>query len=444
MDEVVVMGLEDVKKHHVIRNVLEGHATQAQAAAVLGVSDRQIRRLCSRVRVQGAKGVIHGLRGQPSNHQLDPETLELALCAVHDEVWEGFGPTFASEKLEQLHGVTIGVETLRQLMVQTEVWKPGRHGTRHRSWRPRRPCVGMLVQLDGSDHDWFEGRGPRCALLIYIDDATSQILHGEFVEVEDTLTLMRATQRYLRRLGRPVAFYVDKDSIYKVNQPLKDGGAWREEEPMTQFGRAMKELGIEVICADSPQAKGRVERGFDTHQDRLVKELRLRGISNMVDANRYLQQDYIPEHNGRFAVDPASTSNAHRPLLATQRLEQILSLRTERTLMNDYTLRHENKFFQVLEHQLVQIEPGDKVEVEERLDGTTHLRFKNTYLNSKPIDKRAYRPLLAAQPSRGKTYDDPRTKGVGSKPAKDHPWRRLFSEGPYRLALPAPSHVAGV
>jgi len=212
---------------------------------------------------------------------------------------------------------------------------------------------------------------------------------------------------------------------------------------MTQFTRAMNELGIEVIPANSPQAKGRVERGFDTHQDRLVKELRMNGISAMAEANLYLWQHYIPGHNKRFAVPPASTVNAHRPLLLTHRLEQTLSLRSERRLMNDFTLRHNNKFFQVLDREGLRVRPGDKVQVEQRLDGSTHLRFEGNYLVFKPIEARPYRPLLEAQPSRGKVYDDPRTKGVGSKPAKDHPWRRLFAQGPYRAALPAGS-VLGV
>lgn len=266
-------------------------------------------------------------------------------------------------------------------------------------------------------------------LLIYIDDATSRILYGEFVDVEDTLTLMRSTQSYLERHGRSVAFYVDKDSIYKVNKAAKYESL-ALDEAVTQFTRAMNELGIEVITADSPQAKGRVERGFDTHQDRLVKELRLRGISTMAAANRYLWDEYIPEHNASFAVAPAVATDAHRPLLATHRLEQILSVRTERTLMNDYTIRHENKFFQILEQKIVRIRPREKIEVEERLDGSTHMRFKGVYLNFKPIKKCPYIPHLVAQPSQSKQYDDPRIKGVGSIPAKNHPWRQMVIRPP--------------
>ena len=423
------MSQREINRNHVIRNVLEGRSIQKDAAKTLCLSERQIRRLCARVRNEGARGIVHRLRGQPSNNQIDPELLEKALCALHEPLWEGFGPKFASEKLGRYHCIKLSKETVRQLMLQTEVWVKGRRGWKHRQWRERRISVGMLVQLDGSDHDWFEGRGPRCVLLIYIDDATSRILYGEFVDVEDTFTLMRSTQSYLNRHGRPVALYVDKDSIYKVN---KSGNyeSLELDEPVTQFARAMSELGIEVITADSPQAKGRVERGFDTHQDRLVKELRLRGISTKADANRYLWDEYIPEHNARFAVAAADLADAHRPLLATHRLEQILSFRTERTLMNDYTLRHDNTFYQVLERQNIRLRPRHKVEVEERLDGSKHLRFDGTYLGFKTIERPPYQPYLVARPSEQKKYEAPSVKGVGSIAPKDHPWRRFVIRPP--------------
>ena len=428
------MSRREVNRNYVIRNVLEGRTGQSDAAKTLRLSGRQIRRLCARVRSEGARGIVHRLRGQPSNNQLEQELLEKALCALHEKLWEGFGPKFASEKLERYHSIRLSKETVRQLMLQTGAWEKGRRGWKHRQWRERRTCIGMLVQVDGSDHDWFEGRGPKCALLVFIDDATSQILYAEFVNVEDTLTLMRSTWKYLERYGRAVAFYVDKDSIYKINFPAKYESL-RLDDPMTQFTRAMGELGIEVICADSPQAKGRVERGFDTHQDRLVKELRLRGISDKTAANRYLWDEYIPEHNARFAVEAANPADAHRPLLAAHKLEEILSLRTTRTLTNDYTLRNENKFYQVLEQQPLRVKPGDKIEVEQRLDGSIHLRFKAVYLNAEQIAKRPYIPLLKAQPSKAKVYDDPRIKGVGSTPAKNHPWRRPFLPDRVGLAL---------
>ncbi len=436
MEEVIGMSRREINRHHVIRNVLEGKTSQADAARALERTDRQIRRICARVRAQGARGAVHELRGRASNHQIDSKLIEKALCALHDPLWEGFGPTFAKDKLHELHGISLGRETLRKLMTQVDLWQPHRQGPRHRAWRERRTCVGMLVQLDGSEHAWLEERGPKFALLIHIDDATSKILYAEFVPVEETLTLMRATWNYLKRCGRPIALYVDKDSIYKINWAAKYESLERDENAKTQFTRAMNELGIEVITANTPQAKGRVERGFSTHQDRLVKELRLRGISTMAAANFYLWEHYVPQHNARYAKAPAENTDVHRPLLVNHRLEQILSLREQRTVMNDYTLSYEGKLLQVLEHQPVRVDPGDKVEVEIRLDGSRHLRFKSFYLNFKGIEKRSYKPMLEARPSLGKQRNEP-TKGMGSTPAKNHPWRRLFLHGPYKVNLPA-------
>lgn len=422
MDEVLEMGQEDIKRHHVIRNVLERRTTQQEAGRILGLCERQIRRLCAKVRTWGARGVLHALKGRPSNHQADPEVLERALCALHSPRWEGFGPKFAQEKLGQLCGIGLSDETIRKLMSQVDLWHPRQPKARHRQWRERRHSVGMMTQLDGSEHDWFEGRGPKCALIIFIDDAKSEVLYGEFAPVEETLTLFRATQAYLQRRGRPESFYVDRDSIYKVNHFNPDCAVWRTDEPMTQFGRAMKELGIEVIFAYSPQAKGRVERGFATHQDRLVKELRLRGISNIADANRFLWETYIPEHNARFAVPAAKPGDFHRPLNGSQRLDQILAIHTERTVFNDFTVRHDNKFFQILKDQPLVIRPKQKIEIEDRLDGSMHMRFKGAYLSFKPIEKIAYKPYFKAYPSKLKDYKNP-PRHPNYKPPRTHPWR---------------------
>lgn len=436
MEERLNMSGGDIDRLRVIRDILGGKLKWKVAAEILDLGERQIGRLCAQVREQGNRGIRHGLCGQPSNHQLDPFLLERALCALHDEQWHDFGPIFARQKLSELHGIILSEGTLRSLMIQVGLWHVHRRGTTHRDWRERRACVGMLVQLDGSEHAWFEERGPKCALLVYIDDATSRIIYAVFIKVEDTLNLMRSTKTYLLRHGRAVAFYVDKDSIYNVNRQATIDEELRDEHPITQFTRAMGELGVEVILAHSPQAKGRVERGFDTHQDRLVKELRLAGISSMEAGNAFLLNVYIPDHNRRFAVAPAQSGDSHRPLLAEHCLDQILSLRTERSVHNDYTVQFKNRFFQLFEEQPVRVRPKDKVQVEIRLDGSTHLRAKGCYLRFKPIAKRPYRPYLVAQPSRGKIYEDPRLKGVGSIPAKDHPWRRLFLHGPYRAALP--------
>ncbi len=435
MEARLNMSGTDIDRLRVIRNVLDNRLTWHAAGEILDLGERQIARLCVAVRNRGNGAILHGLRGQSSNNQCDPEFLFGALFALHDPQWQGFTAVYAQQKLEKYYGIVLSDATVRKLMMMAELWKPHRRKAQHRAWRPRRECVGMLTQLDGSEHDWFEGRCPKCALLIYIDDATSRILHAEFVTVEDTLNLMRSTKIYLLKHGRCVAFYVDKDSIYTINRDATIDEELRDSHPVTQFTRAMTELGIEVILAHSPQAKGRVERSFDTHQDRLVKELRLAGIDNMAAGNIFLRDIYIDDHNARFAVAPASSIDAHRPLFANHHLHQILSRRTTRSIANDYTVRFDKRFLQLSKDQPVRIRPKDKIEVEIRLDGTTHIRAKSTYLKFKLVEKRPYKPHLVAQPSREKQYDDRRTKGVGSTPAKNHPWR-LFRSGPQHVGLP--------
>lgn len=400
MDEVVTMAQKEIDRLHVIRKVLVGELTWGLAGEQLRLSTRQIGRLCSKVKREGARGIVHGLRGKPSNRGFDAERMERVLGILHDPRWEGFAPQFASDKLATLHDIRLGRETVRQWMIKAGLWRVW-HGTKkHRAWRERRGCVGMLVQLDGSDHLWFEDRAPRCVLIVYIDDATSRILYAEFAGVEDTLTLMRTTKAYLERHGRPLAFYVDKDSIYKVNLPARAEDDSTQPETMTQFTRAMDDLGIEVLCAHSPQAKGRVERSFKTHQDRLVKELRLAGISTITAANAFLLERYIPEHNLRFALAPAQPADAHRPLLKSQRLEHILSLRHERTVQNDFTVQRGRQFLQILSEPHRRLRPKDKVLIETRLDGSVHLRHRERYLPFKALKTRPYRPKYADFPTK--------------------------------------------
>lgn len=397
MEERLDMGMKERDRLHSIRNVLEGRITQAEAASILRQSERHVRRLCAKVRKQGDRALVHGLRGRPSNNRHDEDLLGQAISALHDPQWAGFGPTFAQEKLDELCGIKFGVTTVRKLMLRTGIWEARRRGTKHRAWRERRRCVGMLIQLDGSEHDWFEGRGPRCALIIYIDDATSTILYAKFVKVEDTLTLMRTTRDYLLRRGRPSAFYVDKDSIYTINRQATIEEDLRDEQPMTQFTRAMAELGIEVILANSPQAKGRVERGFGTHQDRLVKELRLAGISTMEEANKFLQKVYIPKHNRRYAVAPADPVDVHKPLLPGHNLNAILSLQASRQVQNDFTIRYKNRFFQIEPEQPVRICRKADVMVHRRLDGSIHIVFKGKSLKFHPIPGRPVAPRPACK-----------------------------------------------
>lgn len=421
MEGYLTMSNREIDKLKVIQNTIDGILTQAEAGEILSITDRQVRRLCDKVREEGNRGIIHGLKGRPSNHQLKAGRVEEALGYVKMH-YRDFGPSFANEKLWENHSIRISTNTLRKAMLGEGLYVAKPYKPKHRKWRERRTRLGMLVQLDGSEHAWFEDRGPKCALLIFIDDATSRILYGRFITVEDTVNLMTCAKAYLKLNGRPVAFYVDKDTIYKVNRQANIDEELRDETPLSQFTRAMGELGVQMIFANSPQAKGRVERGFRTHQDRLVKELRLAGISDMEAANKFLEI-YIPKHNAKFAVAPARPGDAHRTLLRTHKLEGLLCSKLNRTVGNDYTLRYKNKFLQLEAKQAVRVRPGSVVTVEGRLDGSLRLKLKGAYLRYKLIDKQPYRGYYAANRSKLKAMTRP-AKGT-CVPGKDHPWRKM-------------------
>jgi hypothetical protein len=253
--EQLIMSNREIDRLKVIQNTLDGKLTWPEAAEILSLSVRQIGRLCAKVREDGNRGIIHGLKGRPSNHLLPQWYKDAALTLVKQH-YPDFGPTFAAEKLFEEHNMRISVNTLRKGMLGEGLYVVKPHKPKHRKWRMRRTCVGMLVQLDGSEHDWFEGRGPKCALLIFIDDATSRILYGRFITVEDTANLMACAKAYLKLHGRPVAFYVDKDSIYKVNRQANIEEELRDETPLSQFTRAMGELGVQMIFADSRRPRG--------------------------------------------------------------------------------------------------------------------------------------------------------------------------------------------
>ena len=394
--------MKEADRLRVIHGVINGGVRWREAAEELGLSMRQVGYLCAQVRSEGNEGIRHHLRGRPSNNQLAEGIKEKALEII-EERYDDFGPTFACEKLREKHGIEISISALRRIMVKGGVWHSRKQKARHKAWRQRRSRTGMLVLLDGSIHNWFEGRGKRCVLIIFIDDATSRILYGEFVVSEDTVHLMGAARRYIERCGRPIEMYVDRDSIYKTNRQATVEEELRDMHPLTQYTRAMDELGIRMIFALSPQAKGRVERSFETHQDRLVKELRLEGINTMEAANRFLQGTYIPGHNERFALAPAEAKDAHRALMAQYKLDRIFSIRTERTVYNDWTIRYKGMYFQILPRQEVRVRPKDRVTIEIRLNGAIHLWYKGHDLSYKRLPQRPYKPYFA-NPSANKNY----------------------------------------
>lgn len=431
MEEYLTMSNREIDKLKVIEKVFDKQLTWNEAGDQLSLSWRQVGRLCVKVREDGNRGIIHGLRGQASNHCLKAGLMKKALKTIKEHYWD-FKPTLANEKLLEIHNIKVSTSALRLAMIEAGFYRSKRQKAKHRQWRERRNCVGELIQLDGSDHDWFEGRAPKCVLLIYIDDATGKIMHSKFIKVEDTINLMAATKEYLLLNGRPIAFYVDKDSIYKVNRKATIEEELSDEAPLTQFTRAANELGIKMITAHSSQAKGRVERGFKTHQDRLVKELRLANISSIEEANKFLENIYIPKHNARFSIAPASKINAHRALLKSHQLEEIFALKSERTLYNDFTIRFKNNFFQIEKEQPMRIRPKSKVMVEIRLDGTTHIKFKGAYLNIKPINKLPYIPFYAGRTKLSETLRQGAKQYVM---AKDHPWRKFTLKSRKKLSV---------
>ena len=439
--------------------VLTKERTQAEAGRLLDYCVRQIRRIQRKVEKEGDRGVIHRLRGQPSNRRIDTE-LRHQVIEVYREDYKGFGPTLASEKLSE-RGIRVSDETLRNWLLEEGLWKGRRRRGKHRKRRERRACFGELVQADGSLHDWLEGRGPIFTLLVLIDDATSRAT-ARFYPAETTEGYLDLLGRYLRKHARMVAIYADRHSIFQ-NQ-AEEG----QSPPPTQVGRALAELGIQLIPAHSPQAKGRVERFNGTAQDRLVKELRLAGVSTIEEANAVLEETFLPWFNRRCTVKAASPNDAHRRLHPSMNLDAILSVQEQRTVTGDYTIRYNNEVYQLLPPAHPGLR-GGKVIVEQRLDGTRHIRFKQTYLkyelfvpaakndtgapppNPRSLSlsripaarKKKGRTALAAQPSAvypalgrsGRTPAEPyppqdqkhSTRKSPWRPPPDHPWRRSFT-----------------
>lgn len=387
MQETFRMTMKETDKYHVIKQVISKELKQSEAAIELNLSERQIRRLVKKIKTNGVKGAIHGLRSRSSNNKLSSQLREKVEDIICKPIYKDFGPTFLMEKLDEREGLQISVSSLRKIMIEEEIWKAKKPKPRHRKSRIRRSRVGELIQIDASPHDWFEDRGESCNLIHFIDDATSNILLSRFVKSEDRKTLMDLTKEFIEEYGRSVAIYVDKHSIYKVNRQPTIEEELKDSQPKTQYARAMEELNIEVICANSPQAKGRVERAFGVDQDRLVKEMRLEDISNMEEGNKFLRECYIPKRNKKFGVEPKNPSNAFRPLLPEHNLTSIFSCRTNRKIQNDYTVRYKNKWFQITKAQKKRVFAKNKVEIEERLDGSIYLLYKEIYLKYKEITK---------------------------------------------------------
>jgi transposase len=416
MDELLTMSNTEITRLGIMQKLKDRRLNQKEAARMLGISARQVKRLYRAYKAQGVWGLVNQRRGKPSNNRLDPKIVQQAIDLIYER-YQDFGPTLAHEKLVEVHGLKLADESVRRLMIAEGLWKPKRAKKPPvHQMRERRACFGELVQIDGSDHDWFEGRAPRCTLLVYIDDATGQLGELWFVPEETFFGYCEASRHYFERYGKPVAFYSDKHGIFRVNQPRPLGTT----SGLTQFGRAMQELDVEIICANTPQAKGRIERANQTLQDRLVKELRLCGLSDIDSANAFLPE-FRSDYNRRFAVEPRSSHNAHRPLLTSENLDISLTHQKIGTLSKNLTVQSNKVIYQIQSNRPDYALRNAKVMVCENAKGEVTILYKNNPL--------AY-TIYQKSPRQAEVVDiktlDHHPK-LSKPPAPNHPWRHYGS-----------------
>ncbi len=400
----------------VMKQVEEEELQLVEASEVLGLSYRQAKRVWARYRLQGDQGLVHAARGKPGK-RAKPAKLKARILARYDERYGDFGPTLAAEYLAE-EGLKVDHETLRRWLLAKGKPRMRRRRQRHRQWRERKPCLGTMVQLDGSHHDWFEGRAPRCVLMVMVDDATNRVW-AQFFEEETTRASYDVFEDWVRRSGLPQSLYVDKDSIYRCEGLGSIAEQMAGKEPQTQFGRAMEQLGVELILANSPQAKGRVERMNGTLQDRLVKALRLEGINDKASANEFLAKKFLPGLNRKFGVEPASQADAHRGI--PRDLNQVLSWEEQRVVQKDWTVVCQNQWYQLdREHEPLGL-AGKKITVRTLRDGTVQLIRDNVKLRFRRLSGRP-QPRVDRSP-------EVREPKVPAKPAVEHPWRQPLLGG---------------
>lgn len=378
---LIAMSERDLQRIEILSKVIAGRMTMVSAAHVLDLSERQVRRLLERMRTDGAASIRHKAIGRPSNNRISDGVRDYAVMLV-GERYADFGPTLAAEKLAERDGLRVSRETLRGWMVDAGLWLSRKQRRTFHQPRLRREVYGELVQIDGSEHRWFEDRGPPCSLLVFVDDATGKLMQLRFVRSESAFTYFEALALYLTRHGAPIAFYSDKHSVFRVAKKDARGG-----QGMTQFGRALSELNIEILCANSSQAKGRVERMNRTLQDRLVKELRLAGIDTMAAGNAFLP-GFMEDYNKRFAIVPARSDDLHRPMnLAPDRLAEILCKREQRHIGAQLTFSFERKRIMLEETEVTRGLVGRYVETYAYADGRLDVRWKGHSLPYRVFDK---------------------------------------------------------
>ena len=403
------MSQEEVQRLEVVKRVMDAGLEQAQAAQLLGLSVRQVKRLCRRVRELGAQGLISRRRGRPSNRRIAPDRREHYVQLVRSQ-YADFGPQLAHEYLKREHGFEWSVETLRGWMLQAGLWQAKRRrAKRVHHPRARRECLGELVQIDGSHHDWFEGRSDKCCLIAFIDDATGRVVGARFFEQETTQGYLQVLHALVQRLGAPLALYSDRHGIFTKADP--------EDAKPTQFERALLQLHIEPICAHSPQAKGRVERLFQTLQDRMCKAMRLQSIDNIEQANSWLDE-YLREHNRHFAVEPMQAQDLHRPWVGTtQALADICSLHHQRQLSAQGACKFEGSILQLCPKQPHAPKARAMVDIAQHSDGTLHLSYRGQAL--------AFRSHEVHQTQRARQVEDHKTLTKRVDKARDQQQSKL-------------------
>jgi transposase len=414
--EILRMNQKERVRVGVMKQVQEDELKLVEASEVLGLSYRQAKRVWARYQVQGDAGLVHSARGKPGK-RAKPAELRARILHRYDERYAGFGPTLAAEYLAE-EGLEVDHETLRRWLLAQGKPRMRRRRQRHRQWRERKPCVGAMVQLDGSHHDWFEGRAARCVLMVMVDDASNRVWAQFFAE-ETTRASYDILEAWVRRWGLPQSLYVDKDSIYRCEGLGSIAEQIAGREPQTQFGRAMEQLGVELILANSPQAKGRVERMNGTLQDRLVKALRLEGINDMEAANEFLARKFLPGFNRKFEVEPASQADAHRGI--PRELNQVLSWEEQRVVQKDWTVVCQNQWYQLdREHEPLGL-AGKKIIVRTLRDGTVQLVRGGVKLRFRRLSGRSQRRME-------KRLEVPPIKAP-ARPTREHLWRQPLLGG---------------
>jgi len=419
VEDILTMNQKDLKRLHIIRKAIDKCLKQREAAELLRLSQRQIRRLVKRVREESDKGIIHRSRGEEP-HRAIADKIRQKILSLCRGIYAGFNPTFTSEKLFERDKIRISRETLRQWFIVEGISYDTRKARPHRKWRERKAHCGEMVQMDGSHHDWFEGRGPVCVLMGYIDDASSRV-YARFCEYEGTMPAMSSFKLYALKYGLPQSIYLDRHPTYKGHKRPTIEDELLNRQVLSQFGKSLDELGVHLIHAQSAPAKGRIERLFKTFQDRLIKEMRLMGIKNITEGNKFLDW-YLPIFNKRFGVIAAQSEDLHRPLPAGIELDRILSAKTPRVLRNDFTVAHGCKLYQIEDNIRAK-----EVIVEERIDGRMYIMHKDRVLRYKQI---------AIRPKKTEQKPNNLKMTVRKEPyviAQDHPWKRFRLPGSYPI-----------